>query len=1416
MPGKILIDVGIKIDDKQVRSAFSSAFNSLKGVGDNVNIPDDLKNQIKEMTSELEKLQEKYDSLSHSKVTSGTFEKEKSSILEQIDAIEQRTTVLETSVKSLIATLSSSDSSGFSNWIKDLRSSMDDLKTSTTDTVEAISKVTSGIGGKTKFQLSESVDSQVDKLKNALDTLDKISNLDYDLGIKFDGDDLGDGFDKAEEAINEYIKARKKLDSADSNDTDFASFAKKYADAAYKVQTIFEQLRNSFGDEILDEGFFKKKDGGYFTGIEYFEKVESEVRERAESINNVLENIGKTGANTSKPNTISIDFDTEKSTAGLTAKLKRAINATQKYADSNPIEVEINLITGWQKQSKKYSDAFKKMQDNISKIEDENARAQFKGVLDEVGKGWGKEIGFELKSSLGETEEDLKRVIKSVSSILKKEKFAINPEIKFSEETISKAKDQLNDVAGFNVENLEKYAAVIKEIVSGISENKLTLGLDGESDLYTNIEKLSSNLDELLSVYKKFTSIGDDSSVFNLANAFKSLDGSSAISEIINSFQKLETTLVEFSDTYRKVNGLLTTSELDSRFKEIGSAAEKLNGKDLRKTQNELKQIAESFQSYKTFGGLKDLSDLEGVDKKVLTSLQKKYGKLNTEESSNGVKEEVNAFNMAESAAKTAAEAKERFATANRELLQSVIASVQGIDNEGKAFENINKLFNSISKDKDGSKIESLLSALKEIQEIMNTSVGADSFIKSLENLANTGDSLKDLATVLKATKKQIDNAKKNVSGEETGLVYDYNQERLNTNIENIRESGKNILSKYGTLIGNVIRENKNGLIEMVGLVRTANNELSEITISSANGDVWNIDKQEANTDRMLKKAQTLEKIRRVWERMNKVPNNKTDEVVFDKDSVDAEAWEKMVALAKKYSAEIGNLQKVTRQVRQDRDGNLLESFSFIGDKGHVTMGREGDIVASSQELASLEKIKQGFDELTRSAQRYNELKEKSASGKINEHEKAELAELDAQYQKLIADVKEYNSTFGNNNIGQTALDNYLRASSQKYDEYIEKYINGAEGKFARNELQKANQRTDFTPVFKSQIQEAKAMMDELNSLRGKYNPGDIWNADDLLRVNQIMERVNSTIKELGNNANVLAKTGDVDKLISKASKDLNDNTMSRGLRTRYQDLIDSLQQVRYYSGSAEDALSQIDKVTLGRLQGQFQELHAEMERTGQTGKGFFKQFTGAITSKSAQFLATYFSLQDFVRYGRELGKTVTEINSAQTELRKVSDASQTRIAENFETSAKTAQELGSTITDVINNTADWSRLGYSVDDAEKLARVTTLYQTVGDNMTQQTASESLISTMKGFQLEADEAESVVDRINEVANNYAIDTAGIGEALQRSASAFNTAHTDLDKSIALITASNTVLQDPEKVGTMWNTVAMRIRGASTE
>lgn len=92
------------------------------------------------------------------------------------------------------------------------------------------------------------------------------------------------------------------------------------------------------------------------------------------------------------------------------------------------------------------------------------------------------------------------------------------------------------------------------------------------------------------------------------------------------------------------------------------------------------------------------------------------------------------------------------------------------------------------------------------------------------------------------------------------------------------------------------------------------------------------------------------------------------------------------------------------------------------------------------------------------------------------------------------------------------------------------------------------------------------------------------------------------------------------------------------------------------------------------------------------------------------------------------------------------------------------------------------------------------MFETVGDNMSTETASQYMISTLQGFQLGVDKAEEITDKYNEVANNFAIDTAGIGEALTRSAASFNAANTSLSESIALVTATNEVVQNPESVG----------------
>ena len=200
------------------------------------------------------------------------------------------------------------------------------------------------------------------------------------------------------------------------------------------------------------------------------------------------------------------------------------------------------------------------------------------------------------------------------------------------------------------------------------------------------------------------------------------------------------------------------------------------------------------------------------------------------------------------------------------------------------------------------------------------------------------------------------------------------------------------------------------------------------------------------------------------------------------------------------------------------------------------------------------------------------------------------------------------------------------------------------------------------------------------------------------------------------------------------------------------------------------------------------------------TGNKFFQNVKDKISSGLEQSFAQFFSIYDVINYGKQIVSVATDVNNAFTDLSKVSDATVSDLESKLSDYAKLAKDVGSTITDTISATSDWARMGYSIPASQELAKVSLIYKNVGDGIDIEEANNSLISTLKGFNLEADDAMSIIDKFNEVSNNFAIDSVGIGEALQRSAASFNAANTDLSKSIALITGTNTTLQDPDKVG----------------
>lgn len=235
-----------------------------------------------------------------------------------------------------------------------------------------------------------------------------------------------------------------------------------------------------------------------------------------------------------------------------------------------------------------------------------------------------------------------------------------------------------------------------------------------------------------------------------------------------------------------------------------------------------------------------------------------------------------------------------------------------------------------------------------------------------------------------------------------------------------------------------------------------------------------------------------------------------------------------------------------------------------------------------------------------------------------------------------------------------------------------------------------------------------------------------------------------------------------------------------------------------------------------GNLKTKINNSSAAIKEAGENTKTF-TEHVGGLAAKFTSWLTISQVIMQVYRAMKEMVNVVAEVDAAMTELRKVTDETEATYSKFLDTAAVRAKAIGATISDTVNATADFARLGYSIADASVLADAAIVYKNVGDgieNISQ--ASESIISTMQAFGIEATNVMAIVDKFNIIGNEFAISSTGIGEALLNSAAAPAAAGNTLDESIALITAANEVIQNPEKVGTAMKTMSMYIRAAKTE
>lgn len=343
---------------------------------------------------------------------------------------------------------------------------------------------------------------------------------------------------------------------------------------------------------------------------------------------------------------------------------------------------------------------------------------------------------------------------------------------------------------------------------------------------------------------------------------------------------------------------------------------------------------------------------------------------------------------------------------------------------------------------------------------------------------------------------------------------------------------------------------------------------------------------------------------------------------------------------------------------------------------------------------------------------------------------------------------------------------------------------------------------------------EATAVQDALDKVAQAANK--LKTSTDHADLQAYTQALSELEKVVNANDATLKKHNKEQAIFDKAKKDL--QTVEK-IRNEWSKAMSNSANVEWLN-RINEGLQSIDASQVARARQELQVFQAQMKATGQATetfgnkmKRFFKEFTQWFSASQVIMTA--------IQGIKNMISTVTEIDTATTELKKVTNETGTAYEQFSERAEQSAKKLKTTITDIVDATSGWSRLGYGLEEAEVLGKWSTIYANVGDDIASvDDATANLVSTLKGFGTEGNtvvgQVERIVDMFNQVGNATSISSGKIGESLQNSASALSEANNTLSESVALTVGAYDVLQNAGEVGNMWKTVSMRIRGAKTE
>ena len=517
------------------------------------------------------------------------------------------------------------------------------------------------------------------------------------------------------------------------------------------------------------------------------------------------------------------------------------------------------------------------------------------------------------------------------------------------------------------------------------------------------------------------------------------------------------------------------------------------------------------------------------------------------------------------------------------------------------------------------------------------------------------------------------------------------------------------------------------------------------------------------------------------------------------------------------------NIKDIVKESRINSQGTYDESYNvrYKDGSSYRYEGANGDIVNANERVkndnAELEKQKNLYDQINTKLKKLEEFKTKQAKGTATRYETGQIGVLEKELTKLRSDPILSKEQFDESErelqrIIEKAKELQRVTNSKnvaKRVQTVKNYFGGLDSERAFVVRTENKPQENMTSTEIEKVRNLKLALNEYEAKLKDLKGEDYVTEAQLQQVEEARQKylaAKAVVQQMPKADKGAAAVG-VSKMLNNIDKYINKNS---AMSAKYKKQLQALKQ---------ELIDRGPEANLADIQSRFERLQVEIREAGQEGKRFLDVIKEKAWYGLATQLGTYFNLNSLINGMRRGIEVVKEMDTALTEMRKVSDESLSSLKAYQKESFATAKQIGSTAKQLQLSTADFMKLGYSLEQSKQFSRDANIYANVGD-MEIGEATEHMISSIQAwkseFNSEAEASTAIVDRYNEIGNRFAITSADIGAAMERSGAALKAGNNTLNESIGLITAGNLIQQDAETTAAALKVFGLRIRGAKAD